>query len=372
MKYPLMIPNITESDISAITDVLRSGMLTQGVQVGLLEETISSKTDVVESIAVSNGTASLHLALIALGVGPGDEVIVPAFSYIATANVVELVGATPIFVDIELSTFTIDTSKIESAISTKTKAIIPVHEFGLAAEITKICQIASKHSIFVIEDAACALGAMENNIPVGSFGDLGSFSFHPRKSITSGEGGIITTKSSKLSSHCRSLRNHGIDPDNKSSMEFVAAGYNYRLTDIQAAMLNSQLTRFNEMLEVKSILANVYLNELNESACIVPSIPENKNHTWQTFHIVLDEAISQEKIISELKGKGIGTNYGAQCIPDQTFYKNKYGFDSKTLFPNAYRAYKSGLAIPLYYGLTDTDISIISMQINNSFQNVKK
>jgi perosamine synthetase len=372
MKYPLMIPNITETDISAVTDVLRSGMLTQGVQVGLFEETISSLTKVDESIAVSNGTASLHLALIALGVGLGDEVIVPAFSYIATANVVELVGATPIFVDIDLSTFTIDSTKIESVITNKTKAIIPVHEFGLAADIFKICEIAKRHGIFVIEDAACALGAMENNIQVGSFGDLGSFSFHPRKSITSGEGGIITTKSSNLASICRSLRNHGIDSNNKISMEFIAAGYNYRLTDIQASMLNSQLIRFKEILEVKSLLATIYLNELNDNKCILPSIPVNKNHTWQTFHIVLDEAISQEKIISELKSKGIGTNYGAQCIPDQTFYKNKYGFDSKTLFPNAYRAYKSGLAIPLYYGLTDTDISILSMQINKSLQNVRK
>ena len=372
MKYPLMIPNITDTDISAVTDVLRSGMLTQGVQVGLFEETISSLTKVDESIAVSNGTASLHLALIALGVGLGDEVIVPAFSYIATANVVELVGATPIFVDINLSTFTIDSTKIESVITNKTKAIIPVHEFGLAADISKICEIAKRHGVFVIEDAACALGAMENNIQVGSFGDLGSFSFHPRKSITSGEGGIITTKSSNLASICRSLRNHGIDSNNKNSMEFIAAGYNYRLTDIQAAMLNSQLIRFNEMLEVKSLLATVYLNELNDGKCILPSIPGNKNHTWQTFHIILDESISQEKTISELKSKGIGTNYGAQCIPEQTFYKNKYGFDSQTLFPNAYRAYKSGLAIPLYYGLTDTDISIISMQINKYLQNVRK
>jgi len=289
-----------------------------------------------------------------------------------TANVVELVGATPIFVDIDLSTFTMDYTKIEGVITNKTKAIIPVHEFGLAADISKICEIAKRHGIFVIEDAACALGAMENNIHVGSFGDLGSFSFHPRKSITSGEGGIITTKSSKLASICRSLRNHGIDSDNKNSMEFIAAGYNYRLTDIQAAMLNSQLIGFKEMLEVKSLLATIYLNELNDTTCILPSIPGNKNHTWQTFHIVLDEAISQKKIISELKSKGIGTNYGAQCIPEQTFYKNKYGLDSKTLFPNAYRAYKSGLAIPLYYGLTDTDISIISMQINKSLQNVRE
>lgn len=371
MKYPLMIPNITEPDISAVTAVLRSGMLTQGEQVGLLEETVSSTTKVDESIAVSNGTASLHLALIALGVGPGDEVIVPAFSYIATANVVELVGAIPIFVDIDLSTFTMDYTKIESVITNKTKAIIPVHEFGLAADISKICEIAIRHDVFVIEDAACALGAMENNIHVGSFGDLGSFSFHPRKSITSGEGGIITTKSRKLASICRSLRNHGIDSDNKKSMEFIVAGFNYRLTDIQAAMLNSQLTRLNEMLEVKNYLANIYLNELNDDSCILPSIPENKNHTWQTFHIILDESISQKNFIADLKNKGIGTNYGAQCIPEQTFYKNKYGFDCKVLFPNAYRAYKSGLAIPLYFGLTDTDISIIAMQINKSFQNVR-
>jgi len=185
-QYPLMIPFITDADILAVTEVLQSGMLIQGKHVAILENKISQIAQVEQAIAVSNGTATMHLVLIALGIGKGDEVIVPAFSYVATANVVELVGATPIFVDIDLDTFNIDVSKIKSAITNNTKAIIPVHEFGLASNISEIMAIAVENNLFVIEDAACALGAKENNQPVGSFGIAASFSLHPRKSVTSG------------------------------------------------------------------------------------------------------------------------------------------------------------------------------------------
>ena len=185
---PLMIPDIQQQDIDAVVKVLQSGMLIQGAKVKELENNIAKYLGVKHAIAVANGTASLHLALIALGIGKGDEVIVPAFSYIATANVVELVGATPIFVDIDIKTFNINTNLIEKAITAKTKAILPVHEFGLACDITKVCELAKKHNLLVIEDAACALGARENGKFTGTFGNVGSFSFHPRKAVTSGEG----------------------------------------------------------------------------------------------------------------------------------------------------------------------------------------
>src|SRR4028119_565431 len=204
---PLMSPNITDEDVSAVTEVLRSGNLVQGKNVEALENAVSEFLGARNTVAVSSGTATLHLALVALGIGADDEVIVPAFSYVATANVVEIVGAKCVFVDVGRDTFNIDVSKIEQAITPRTRAIIPVHEFGLACDISAIVEIARKHDLFVIEDAACALGSTENGTHVGTFGQIGSFSLHPRKNITSGEGGLLTTNDDELAAKFRQLRN---------------------------------------------------------------------------------------------------------------------------------------------------------------------
>lgn len=366
-QFPLMIPSITSREVEAVSEVLKTGMLIQGKHVAILEQKMQELTSAKHAIAVSNGTATMHLALVALGIGPGDEVIVPAFSYVATANVVELVGATPVFVDIDINTFNIDAGKIKAAISSKTKAIIAVHEFGLACNISEISKIAAEHSLYLVEDAACALGAMEKGKPVGSFGTIASFSLHPRKSVTSGEGGVITTNNEKLSDTFRALRNHGID-SKSLSMEFIAAGYNYRMTDFQAALVNSQLERFTSIVSQKQQLASVYLNELDASLMKLPYISEDKNHTWQTFHILLNEHTDRTRLISVLKERGIGTNYGAQCIPATKFYQDKYGFDSKTRFPNAFMAYTKGLAIPMYYDLSSEDAKYIATEINKSIK----
>lgn len=361
---PLMRPNLSEEDISSVVSVLRSGMLIQGREVEKLEKQMSDLTGASHAAAVSNGTATLHLALIALDIGPGDEVIVPAFSYVATANVVELVGAKCVFVDIDIRTFNINATKIEDAITPATKAIIPVHEFGLSADISEIMSIAQKHGLFVIEDAACALGATENGKAVGSFGHFGSFSLHPRKAITSGEGGVLTTSDASLHKKITILRNHGIEMQD-GKMQFVAAGFNYRLTDFQAALVNSQMARLAAQIEYKQCLAEVYFRELTSDAFMLPSVPAGKNHTWQTFHVVVDDQLNRDEVISYLKEKNIGSNYGAQCIPAQIYYREKYSLDSEKLFPNAWRAFKQGLAIPLYELLNEEDIIYISKCLNN-------
>jgi dTDP-4-amino-4,6-dideoxygalactose transaminase len=363
-KYiPLASPNITSDDIDSVVSVLNSGMLIQGKFVESFENKIKEYTKTKEAIAVSNGTATMHATLVALGIKEGDEVLVPAFSYIATANVVELVGAKPIFIDIDIDTFNIDVTKIESKITPKTKAIIPVHEFGLACDIKKVCEIATKHNIYVIEDAACALGAKQDETFVGSFGIAGSFSFHPRKSITSGEGGIVTTNDIELAKKIKQLRNHGIDPTN-SQMDFVVAGYNYRMTDIQAALVNSQMSRFDDILAQKNELAQIYFTEITNSKIKLPSVPIDRNHTWQTFHILLDDSLNQSQVINYFKENNIGVNYGAQCIPAQTFFKNKYNLDYKKEFPNAFKAYQKGIALPLYEKLNKSDIQYISKITN--------
>jgi len=364
MFIPLMVPDITDEDILEVTRVLKSGMLVQGREVLLFENVLAKYLGVKNAIAVSNGTASLHLALLSLNIGKGDEVIVPAFSYMATANVVELVGAKPVFVDISLKTFNIDTKKIEQAISIKTKAIIPVHEFGLAADIEKIISIAKKNNLYVIEDAACALGATSGKRFAGTFGDLGSFSFHPRKAITSGEGGLIITNNDVLAKKLRALRNHGIEMiDNK--MEFICAGFNYRMTDFQAALLNSQFKRFDGILERKREIANLYQKNIHNNKIQNPFTPKKKEHTWQTYHLLWNDEEDRDEIIIAFKNKGVGTNYGAQCMPAQKYFQNKYKLDCEKLFPNALKAYNQGLAIPIYEKLTTKQINYIIDTLNN-------
>lgn len=357
MKFiPLMVPDLRDEDISAVVDVLKTGMLVQGKTVEELEQVFASYLGCKHAIAVSNGTATMHISLKVLGIGPGDEVIVPAFSYAATANVVELVGATPVFVDVDLETFNLSVKNLESLITSKTKAIIPVHEFGLACNIQAVVDLAKKHNLYVIEDAACALGAKEDGAFVGTKGDFGSFSLHPRKAITSGEGGIITTNNDEFARKCRILRNHGIEML-QGKMEFVEAGFNYRMTEFQAALVLSQFKRIESIFIKRNKLAEVYFKELSGvKGILLPKIPQNKNHTFQTFHIVLDESLNRDKMILKLKDKGVGANYGAQCIPEQIFYQKKYSLDCGKLFPQAMNAYKNGLALPLYEKLEGNDV----------------
>lgn len=361
---PLSKPSITVKDIAEVSRVLESGMLVQGKEVEDLELMFSNYFNKVFTSLVSNGTSSLHLALIALGIGPGDEVIIPALSYVATANVVELVGATCVFVDTHPRFFNIDENQIESKITSKTKVIIPVHEFGLCANMTEIMKIAKKYNLNVIEDAACALGAKLNGQLAGTFGDFGSFSFHPRKAITSGEGGLLITSEIKLDKIIKTTRNHGIE-DGSNPINFVSAGFNYRMTDIQAALLKSQFKRFSEMIKVKEKLANIYLEELKNPSIKLPQFPENTVHSWQTFHILLESERERDRLREYLKLNGVLSNYGAQCIPSMEYYKNKYGFDSLIFYPNAYNAYTCGLAIPLFEKLNEQQIRYISELINN-------
>ena len=360
---PLTSPDIREEDIEAAAAVLRSGMLVQGENVARLESTVAGYLSSPNAIAVSNGTATLHLALMALGIKPGDEVIVPAFTFVATANVVELIGATPVFVDIDINTFNIDAARIEEKITAKTKAIIPVHQFGLACDITAVMNIAKKHGLYVIEDAACALGATQNNQHAGTFGNFGSFSFHPRKAISSGEGGMLTTNDNALTRYVRIKRNHGIDMID-GAMQFVDAGYNYRMTDFQAAILISQFKRLNDIIAYKQELANKYMQEIKHPAVTLPVIPSDRNHTWQTFHVLINSPLDRNKVMASLRAANIGTNYGAQCIPFQKYYMEKYNLDCDKLFPHALRAFKNGLALPIFEKLKPEDISYIANTLN--------
>lgn len=360
---PLAKPNITEKDINVVADVLRSGMLVQGKYVETLENDFRAITHANFASALSNGTATLHLALIALGIKAGDEVIVPAFSYMATANVVELVGAKPVFVDIDLKTFNIDVTKIEQAVTSKTRAIIPVHEFGLACDIDAVMAIAKTKGLYVIEDAACALGALYGGKHVGSFGDFGSFSLHPRKAISSGEGGVLITNNVFYDNKIKLLRNHGTEYID-GVMDFTEFGYNYRMTDFQAALVVSQLDRLQKSIDYKNELAAIYFKELKTDKIQLPFIPDYTQHTWQTFHIIVDQSLDRDQLIKDMREKGIGTNYGAQCMPYMQSFKNKYNYNCEDLFPNALKAYQQGLALPVYDLMTAEEAQYIAFTLN--------
>ncbi|WP_339606804.1 DegT/DnrJ/EryC1/StrS aminotransferase family protein [uncultured Roseivirga sp.] len=361
---PLASPDIRDEDIDSMVKVLKTGNLVQGIHVLNFERQISQYLNVAECVAMTNGTSTLQLTLLALGIGRGDEVIVPALSYIATANVVELVGAKPVFVDIDLDTFNLDSSLLDRVINERTKAIIVVHEFGLTCDLFSVKTICDEHNIHMIEDAACALGALEGESYAGTIGIAGSFSFHPRKAITSGEGGAVVTNDVELASKLRALRNHGLDPDNKVNMDFIIPGFNCRMTDFQAALLGSQMKRINAIIDKKQKIAQRYFEEINNPKIKLPQVPQNKRHSWQTFHVVVAHPLTQKSVIATLRSNGIGVNYGAQCMPDQTYFKNKYKDNSKEDFPMAYKAYKQGIALPIYEKLTDTQVSKIIDSVN--------
>lgn len=349
---PLARPDIGEQEVAAVAEVLRSGQLVQGRHVAALETAAAEYLGCAHVVAVTSGTAALHLALLALEIGPGDEVIVPDFTFPATANAVELVGATPVLADIRLDTFNIDPAVVEKLITPKTKAIIPVHEFGCPADIDALSDLAARHRLAIVEDAACALGATFRGRACGTFGALGCFSLHPRKAITTGEGGLIATDSDALADKLRILRNHGIVRQ-EGRVDFVCAGYNYRMTEIQAAMGCVQMTRLEGIIRDRQRLAEIYRRELPETVW-TPAEPENGGHVYQTFHVLMPDGTDRDGVIGRLRDEGIETNYGANALHLLSHHRK---FAGACTFPNAEKAFTNGLALPLYSSLTGDDVA---------------
>ena len=351
LSKPYFPPEALEN----VLKVLASGNLVQGEFVLKFEEKLKDYLGVKNVIVVSNGTAALHLSLIVLGIGPGDEVIVPAFTFPATANVVELVGAKPVFVDIGLDDFCIDTRKIEKVITSRTKAIIPVHEFGQSAGMTEIMRIAAQYHLLIVEDAACALGTEFAYKKVGTFGELGCFSFHPRKAITTGEGGAIVTNDDCMAAKLRTLRNHGIEMvDGK--IDFTSAGLNYRMTDFQAALGFYQMLDINNYLRERIVIAADYTRRLNGIPGLkTPAIFSDRTNVYQTYHIIIDRQFNRDEIKRKLYEQGIETNYGANALPLLKFYKEKYLLNAED-FPDAVTAYRQGLALPLSHYIQEHEI----------------
>jgi len=367
---PLMVPDIRQEDIDAVAEVLRSGILVQGEKVKALEKSIAEYLGIKHAVAVSSGTATLHIALVTFGIGPDDEVIVPAFSYIATANVVELVGARLVLADVCPHTYNITPETLKRAIAQwdgpeKIKAVIPVHEFGCPVDMTAIVKMAKEHRLIVIEDAACALGATHAGKMVGTFGDLGCFSFHPRKAMTTGEGGAVVVHDRLVSQKLRQLRNHGMQLTDHE-IKFVVAGFNYRLTNFQAALGRVQLKRFPGWLLARYSLQKIYRKELAPLAGIV--LPAGVNgHAWQTFMVMLPESIDRGRVIARLRESGVESNLGAYAVHAQPYYENKYpGMAQEMSKGVSRRLYNHGLALPFYAALNKTEVELVAEALSTA------
>jgi perosamine synthetase len=310
MRIPLSAPDITEEEIRAVADVLRTPSLSLGPKLKEFEETLARYIGVSHAVAVSSGTAALHLCVRALGISDGDEVIMPSFTFIAVANAVRYERATPVFVDIEERTFNLDPDLIEAAITPRTRAIIVVHTFGVPADLDRIIQIARKHRLLVIEDACEAIGAEYRGSKVGTFGDVAVFAFFPNKQITTGEGGAVVTNNAEIADKIRKLRNQGKD-DSGAWLQHSEVGYNYRLSEISCALGIEQLKRIDCILDRRADAARRYDDQLSDVSEVIPPKLEfsDRKVSWFVYVVRLDARFDQPSrdwIYSEMQSRGIG------------------------------------------------------------------
>ncbi len=301
----LAFPELGEAELAEVRAVFESGALTMGPKVDELEQLVAAACGVEHAVAVSNGTAALHLAVLALELGAGDEVIVPAYTFPATANVVRLAGATPVLVDVDPATFNLDLDKVYDAVTPRTKAVLAVHLFGRPLDWEAL-QSAVSPEVLLLEDAAGALGARWRGMPCGGLGALGCLSFHPRKIVTTGEGGAVTTNDAELAASIRRLRHHGIGPDS----DIVVPSTNYRLADILCAVGIPQLRRLDDLLAERTRVAAGYTERLR-GVVDIPSADEGDTHGWQAYVVRLDR---KDEALPELRAEGIEVQIGTYAL----------------------------------------------------------
>ena len=375
-RIPISKPFFGAEEHEAIRAPLESGWVVQGPQVAEFERRFAEFCRVPHAVASTSCTTALHLVLAALGLKPGDEVVVPAFTWVSTANVVEYQGATPVFADVDLTTFNIDPDALVAAITERTVGVIPVHLFGLCAEMAPILEIAQRHGLWVLEDAACGFGASYRGDAAGTLGTAGAFSFHPRKSITTGEGGMVTTADDALARKVAVLRDHGASRTDLSRhvgragfllAEYDDLGFNYRMTDLQGAMGCVQMDRAPWILEQRARVAASYDELLAPVDWIRPPVvPDGHVHGWQSYVALFapqapslanveELNLRRNAAMMRLEEQGIATRQGTHAPVGLGYYARKYDLRIED-FPGALLADRTSLSLPLYPQLSDDDI----------------
>lgn len=368
-NIPISLPSMGEEEWLALKGPIESGWITQGPKVREFEKLFAERHQVKHALAVSNCTTALHLALLACGVKSGDEVLVPAFTWVSTANAVMYCNAIPVFVDIDPITFNIDLTKISEKITPKTKAIIPVHLFGLCADIDFI-KTNFPH-LKIVEDGACAAGSSLRDRPAGSLGDVGCFSFHPRKSVTTGEGGMLTTNDDQLAEIMDRYRNHGASVSEEQRHHgpkpyilpaFEMVGFNYRMTDLQGALGVVQLSKLDKFIEERQQWAEYYAKELQTIEWLrTPIVPLGFKHGWQSYVTFIDEnksPLKRNEIMEFLQQKGISTRPGTHAVHMLDVYAKMFNI-SPNDYPGAFAADQFSMSIPMYNKMVKEDFDYI-------------
>ena len=351
---PIASPQIGLEEREAVDRVLQSGIIAQGPEVAKFEEEFAKMCGVKYAVATSNGTTAGHLVMIASGIGPGDEVITTPFTFFATASVIIMAGAKPVFVDVEENGFCLDPNQVESAITEKTKAIQPVHLYGELADMPSLVEISKKNNLVLIEDSAQAHSADSWEGKAGSFGNAGWFSFYPTKNMTTSEGGIITTNSEELSSYCKVLRTHGMT----AQYQHTEFGYNYRMTDISAAIGRVQLTKLDKFNSRRREIADKYNTSLSKYV----KIPENRRgHVFHQYTILCNQRDELKEYLSQ-QGVGSGIYYPTLLYN----YAPMSEFEADC--PNAKRLTELSLSLPVHPGLSDSDVSKVIDSVISFFE----
>jgi UDP-4-amino-4-deoxy-L-arabinose-oxoglutarate aminotransferase len=368
-QLPFSRPSLGEEEIQEVVDVLRSGWLTSGPRAKRFEADLAAYTGAEHAVAVSSGTAALHLALLAHGIGPGDRVVTSAMTWPATVNAMELVGARPIFADVDRGTLQITPESVEPALGEAVRAILPVHFGGQSCDLAGLAKIAQRDGLLLIEDAAHALGAVCGGRRIGSHGHTACFSFHPAKNMTTGEGGAVTTDDARLADQLRLLRFHGVDRDawtrhgraSSARYETVRPGLKYNLTDLQAAIGIHQLARLDDFIERRTRLASLYREALADVDVVTPLrlAEHTTRHAWHLFVVTLDlERVScdRDAFAARLGERGIGTGLHFSAVHLHRYYRERYGHRVGDL-PDTEWASERVISLPLFPGMEDADVA---------------